>query len=182
MGAKCPCSPSRDPQEPALPAGYPYLGTESSVCTPCTNTRPSLIKRTNQDVSNVVIIIPPAQEGSGTSFPAVHLQQCWQQLMVLCWAEGPQGRDCSTTKRFTPLITVHTPRALLQRLLRHCCHEAGTAKPDFSLLGFNQCCSATHSPLNLSAPAQFRHGRMQMSLVWTFPFSNYSGYCTAAFS
>lgn len=40
------------------------------MCMPCTNTRPLLIKRTNQDVSNVVMTprLPSVQEGSGISF------------------------------------------------------------------------------------------------------------------
>lgn len=80
-------------------------------------------------------------------------------------AEGPQGRDCSITKRFTPLITVHSPRVCY----RGCSETAAMKMAQLNLTsaspGFNQCLSVTHSPLNLSAPAQFRPGSMQVSLV-----------------
>lgn len=147
MGGMHHCRPSMDPHEPAIAAavgstaGTCSLGRESSLCMLCTNTRPLLINRTSQDVSDVVMT--PSALSAGGMWPLVF----WQQLMFLgCspWSRGSPGQGCSITRRFTPLITAHSPRALLQRLFRDCCHEDGTVKPDFSF-PWLQSVSLSHS-------------------------------------
>lgn len=189
----CHCSPSMDPQEPAIPAavgsmaGTQSLGRESSMCMPCTKTRPLLIKRTNHDVSNVVMTprLASVQEGSGISISSS------AHAAVLATGHVPvllplEQRVPRAGTAASPRDLHHFSQSILPGLCHRSCSETAvmmmaqvnltSASP-----GFNQCHLVIHSPLNFSAPAQFRPGSMQVSLVWILPCSNYSGYYTAAF-
>lgn len=127
--------PSRDPQEPATPvgsrAGTPSLGRESSTCMPCTNTRPLLIKRTNQDVSKVVMT--PSAAGIWQLF----FQQYTRCSAGSSWWSCAEQRVPRAGTAASPgdlqhwSQPIHSPRALLQGLFRDCCHEGGTVKPDW---------------------------------------------------